>query len=61
MATKQLTTILEISCKCGWYREEVEAISWTQAEVIADRHESSDIRHHSSRHETTISARQEAF
>ena len=41
-----------INCKCG-YRTELECATSTEAEVIADRHESGDVRR-AYRHATLI-------
>lgn len=44
-----------VTCKCGWIAEGIE--SKLTAEVLADRHESSDVRR-AYRHNTTIETKE---
>ena len=48
-----MDTTVEITCKCGWYREAMTVTDRKVAEVIADRHETADYRR-PYRHDTMI-------
>jgi hypothetical protein len=44
---------MSVTCRCGWFIEALRVTTRTEAEIIADRHESADVRR-PYRHETEI-------
>jgi len=44
---------VKLDCKCGWFVEQLDVTDLLEAELVADRHESKDIRR-PYRHETRI-------